>query len=92
MEALYNYLCSPQFAQRMKAMVEGFASMHADLDSEKAAMARIWARRDKQLGRLTGEMVAVVGELQGLGEGTLPQLDAIAALPGLEDKEAVLNL
>lgn len=92
MEALYNYLCSPQFAQRMKAVVEGFAAMRAELESEKAAMARIWARRDKQLGRLTGEMVAVVGELQGLGDGTLPQLDVIAALPGLEDKEATLNL
>lgn len=92
MEALYNYLCSPQFAQRMKAVVEGFAAMRTELGSEKAAMTRIWARREKQLGRMTSEMVAVVGELQGLGDGALPQLDAVAALPGLREKEEALDL
>lgn len=92
MEALYNYLCSPQFAQRMKAVVEGFAAMRMEVESEKAAMAKIWARREKQLGRMSGEMVAIVGELQGLGEGTLPQLDHIAALPALAQKEETLKL
>ena len=30
-------------------------------------------------------MVAIVGDLQGIGEGALPQLESIAALPALED-------
>lgn len=92
MEALYNYLCSPQFAQRMKAVVEGFASMRTDLEAEKAAMGKIWARRDKQLGRMAAEAVTIVGELQGLGEGALPELDSIAVLPPVAQKLETLDV
>lgn len=91
MELLYNYVCSPQFAQRMKAVVDGFANMRKELDDEKKALTRIWQKREKQLDRLTGGMVAIVGDLQGIGEGALPQLDSIAALPRPEDFDEPLN-
>jgi hypothetical protein len=83
MEVLYNYVCSPQFAQRMKAVVDSAAAMRKDLEDEKRAFTRIWQKRDKQIDRLTGGMMAIVGDLQGIGEGALPQLDSIAALPRL---------
>jgi hypothetical protein len=35
MELLYRYICSPQFAQRVKAVVDGFAVMRSDLETEK---------------------------------------------------------
>lgn len=38
-------------------------------------------KREKQIERFAGCMVAIVGDLQGIGDGALPQLDAIAALP-----------
>src|SRR5438132_686137 len=52
-ELLYNYLCSPQFTQRMKSVVEGFAAMRQDLEAEKMAFARIWKKREAQLGRMS---------------------------------------
>ena len=87
-ELLYSYLCSPQFAQRMKAAVEGFATMRADLETEKAAMTRIWKKREAQLARMSDGLLGVVGDLQGIGQETLPQLEGIAALPGAEAVEA----
>jgi hypothetical protein len=85
MELVYNYVCSPQFAQRMRALYDGFVTMREELEAEKAAIQRIWKKREAQLDRLKGGLVSVVGDLQGIGQGALPQLDAIAALPAAED-------
>lgn len=89
MELFYNYLCSPQFAQRMKAVVEGAATMRKELDDEKRAFTRVWQKREKQIERMAGCMVAIVGDLQGMGDDALPQLDAIAALPHVEGIEVM---
>jgi hypothetical protein len=87
MELLYNYICSPQFAQRVKSVVEGFEAMKKDLEAEKAAMTRIWKKREMQLTRMTTGMLGVVGDLQGIGQGSLPQLESIAVLPGKTEEE-----
>src|SRR5438445_9234887 len=38
MELVYNYICSPQFTQRVKSVVDGFAAMRQDLEAEKMAV------------------------------------------------------
>ena len=82
-ERIYNYICSPQFAQRVKASYQSIAAMRTDLDAEKAAMARLWKKRESQLERMQDGLLSVVGDLQGIGQDGLPQLDAVAALPDL---------
>ena len=84
-ELLYNYLCSPQFTQRMKSVVEGFAAMRQDLEAEKMAMTKIWKKREAQLVRMSDGLLGVVGDLQGIGQEMLPQLESIAALPVEEE-------
>lgn len=85
MEQLYNYLSSAQFAQRVRTMLEGFESMRMDLESEKRAMQRIWAKRQTQIERVTGSMVTVVGELQAIAQEQLPQLDSMMKLEAIGD-------
>ena len=80
-ELLYNYICSPQFVQRVRSMVESFEAMRRDLDAERNAMTKIWKKREMQLTRVTGGMLAIVGDLQGIGQEALPQLESIASLP-----------
>jgi hypothetical protein len=87
MELLYNYICSPQFAQRVKAVADGFAAMRQDLEAEKLAFARIWKKREAQLTRMQDGLIGVVGDLQGIGESALPELDAVAALPAAAEIE-----
>jgi hypothetical protein len=82
MEALYHYLCSQQFAQKVRVVVDAFTGMKRDLDSEKAAMARIWKKREHQIQRVTLNMMGMCGELQAIAQESLPQLDSIATLPG----------
>jgi hypothetical protein len=85
MELLYNYICSAQFASRLKTVYEGFVAMREDLEAERAAMARIWKKREAQLTRMQDGLLSVVGDLQGIGEGSLPALDTVATLPAAEE-------
>ena len=80
MESLYNYLASAQFSQKVRMMLDSFESMRSDLEAEKRAMQKIWAKRQTQIERVTGAMVTVVGELQGIAQDSLPQLDSMEAL------------
>jgi len=41
----------------------------------------MWKKREGQLTRVTGSLLGVVGDLQGIGQESLAQLDSIAALP-----------
>src|ERR687895_473434 len=86
-ELIYNYFCSAQFAQRLKSVYEGFAAMRDELETEKAAYARIWKKREAQLTRMQDGLLGVVGDLQGIGEGAFPELESIAALPAAEEIE-----
>jgi len=85
MALLYDYLASPQFGQRIRTVVESFFSMKKDLDSEKAAMQRMWKKRETQIERVTANMMGMCGELQAIAQNTLPGLDGIALLPADDD-------
>ena len=89
MELLYNYICSPQFASRLKSLYDGFVAMREELEAEKAAYARIWKKREAQLTRMQDGLLSVVGDLQGIGEEALPALDAVAALPAVKEADFV---
>jgi hypothetical protein len=80
MELLYNYLSSAQFAQRVRTMVEALDCMKKDLDAEKRAMQRIWAKREVQIERASLNMATVCGELQAIAHDSLPQLQEIRLL------------
>jgi hypothetical protein len=81
MEAVYDYLCSPQFAQKVRGVVDAYQAMKVDLEKERAAMQRLWKKREAQLDRITSNMMGMSGELQGIAEDALPALDNIGQLP-----------
>jgi hypothetical protein len=80
MALVYEYITSPQFAQRVKAVVDGFRAMREELESERAAMTRIWKKREMQLARMMSGILGVVGDLQGIGEESFPQLGSVATI------------
>ena len=85
MEAVYDYLCSPQFAQKIRGVVDAYQAMKMDLEKEKAAMQRLWKKRESQLDRITANMMGMSGELQGIAEDALPALEKIGQLSELDD-------
>ena len=84
MEVLYSYLSGQEFRHRVEGIVESFVTLRAELESEKRAMQRIWARREKQLDRAVTSTAGLYGDLGGIIGGQLPAIEQLelAALPG----------
>lgn len=74
MDHLYNYLSGSEFKHRVQGVVEAFATLKADLDAEKRAVQRIWAKREKELERATTSMVGLYGDLNGIIGSSLPSI------------------
>lgn len=75
MEAVYDYLTSPQFAQKLKAVYGAFQKMREELESERSVTQQRWARREKQLQSGLAELLGVAGDIQGLAQQELPALE-----------------
>jgi hypothetical protein len=82
MEAIYGYLSGPEFRQRVEGIVEAFRAMREDLESEKRAMMRIWAKREKQIERVTTNTTGMYGDMQGIIGSTLPEIKLLELAPG----------
>lgn len=67
MDLIYNYVTGTEFKTRIEATGEALREMKADIEKEKAAMEKIWAKREKQLYRIVHNMAGVYGDLTGLG-------------------------
>jgi len=80
---VYSYLTGPRFRQRVQAIVEAFSSMKEDLDREKKAIIRQWAKREEQIDRVMQATVGMYGDLQGIAGKTLQEIE------GLEFQEAL---
>ncbi len=82
MEAVYDYLTSPQFAQKLKAVYGAFQKMREELESERSVTMQRWARREKQLQAGLAELLGVAGDIQGLAQQQLPALELEPPDPG----------
>jgi hypothetical protein len=85
---VYEYLTGPRFRHRVEAIVEAFSSMKEDLDKERKAIMKQWAKREAQIDRVMGATVGMYGDLQGIAGKTLQEIEglSLAALPGPEDE------
>ena len=77
MEMVYQYLTGPRFRQRVQAIVEAFSSMQEDLDKEKKAITKQWAKREEQIGRVMQATVGMYGDLQGIAGKTLQEIEGL---------------
>jgi hypothetical protein len=88
MEAVYDYLTSPQFAHKLRAVYDAFKKMREELEGERTVMQQRWRRREKQIGIATSQLIGIAGDLQGLAQQDLPQLELEPrALEELEPEE-----
>ena len=77
MEMVYQYLTGPRFRQRVQAIVEAFSSMRDDLEREKKAITRQWAKREEQIDRVMQATVGMYGDLQGIAGRTLQEIEGL---------------
>ena len=77
MGMVYEYLTGPHFRQRVGAIVEAFTSMQDDLNAEKKAITRQWAKRESQIERVMQATVGMYGDLQGIAGKSLKEIEGL---------------
>ncbi|MCC6796672.1 MAG: DUF2130 domain-containing protein [Candidatus Hydrogenedentes bacterium] len=75
MEMVYDYLTGPRFRHRVQAIAEAFSSMQEDLDKEKKAITKQWAKREELIARVTQATVGMYGDLQGIAGKSLQEIE-----------------
>ena len=88
MEAVYDYLTSSQFSNKLKAVYGAFHRMRQELEAEKSQTLQRWARREKQLQSGVAELVGVAGDIQGLAQQDLPLLEMETTVSSDEKPES----
>lgn len=77
MEMLYAYLTSNEFVQNVKRIVEVYDNQRAQLESEKRAMQRIWAQREKQIEVVQTNISSLFGSIGGIAGNELPGVEML---------------
>jgi hypothetical protein len=85
-EMVYQYLTGPRFRQRVEAIVEAFSSMREDLDKERKAIMKQWAKREEQIERVMGATVGMYGDLQGIAGKSIQEIEGLE-IPAIEFKD-----
>ena len=56
--------------------------MQEDLDKERKAIMKQWAKREEQIERVMGATVGMYGDLQGIAGKSIQEIEGLE-LPGL---------
>ena len=87
-EMVYQYLTGPRFRHRVAAIVEAFSSMQEDLDKERKAIMKQWAKRQEQIERVMGATVGMYGDLQGIAGKSLQEIEGLEFAPANLETDA----
>tara|TARA_R110001592_G_scaffold162584_2_gene396011 strand:- start:150299 stop:151558 length:1260 start_codon:yes stop_codon:yes gene_type:complete len=87
MNMLYDFLTSNTFRMQIDAIVEGFTTMKADLESEKRSMQRIWKQRDKQIDKVVSNTIDMYGSIKGIAGNAIQTVQALELGGGEEDND-----
>lgn len=74
-QAVFDYLTSKEFAERISTSVSALAQMKGDLDKERVETERKWKRREQQIHLAAEGVAGVFSDLSAVIPGKLPLLD-----------------
>lgn len=76
-QMVYSYLTGPGFRQRVEAIQEAFVTMQEDLNVEKKALTKQWAKREKQIEMVIDATMGMYGDLQGIAGKSMPEIEGM---------------
>lgn len=76
-ESLYRYITSSEFAQKIESMMETYMQMQTELETEKNAIQKIWAKRETRIEKLKNNTIQIHGSLSGLINEPLPEVKSL---------------
>lgn len=87
MAMMYDYLTGAGFRHRIEAIVERFTEMNEDLDRERRAMTKMWAKREQQIQAVVTSTAGLYGDLQGIAGKAMIEIEALE-MPRLADERS----
>lgn len=77
MRLIYGYLTGSQFKTKIKAIVSAFKSLKEDIETEKRAYNRIWAKREKLLDHVIDSASSMYGDIEGIAGSAAPRIEEL---------------
>lgn len=81
MSMMYDFLTGIEFKNKIESIVESFISLKEELEKEKAAMIKIWGRREKQIEIVKENTIKIYGSLQAIIGKQLPEINYLELNP-----------
>jgi hypothetical protein len=77
-DRLFKYITGSEFVQRIKLKISTIYDMKRDLEKEKGALTRQWAKREKQIEKVFTSTVELWGDFDGiLDPRELPKIEGV---------------
>ena len=76
-ERLFDYLTGTGFKNRVAAIVERFKELQDDLDKERKAITKMWAKRQQQIDGAIESTVGMFGDFQGIAGQSLQEIEGL---------------
>ncbi len=80
-QALYNYLMSSEFKQRVEAIIETASEMRETIDKQRKSMLASWKKQENGVDQMSFLMTDIVGSIDGISG------NALGSIRGLELEE-----
>jgi len=74
---VYDYFTGVEFRGRVEAIIQSYAALSVDLDAERRAMEKIWAKREKQISTIMLSLAGMHGEIEAIAAGELPAVPVL---------------
>lgn len=85
--ALYKYILSPDFRNKINGVMSTFEILNQDLIKERTAIERLWAKREKSLDSMKRLVAAMYGDIQGYAGSELAEPETLALPEALIEDE-----
>lgn len=81
MEVLWEYLTGVEFKQRVEAIYDAYIQLKDDLEKEKRWFTLKWAKQEKNIQRVSDQMLSMHGDLQSIVGKALSEVKGFDLLP-----------
>lgn len=83
-QALYNYLMSSEFKQRVEAIIETAAEMRETIDKQRKSMLASWKKQENSVDQMSFLMTDIVGSIDGISGNALGPILGLQLEEGTE--------
>ena len=80
-QALYNYLMSSEFKQRVEAIIETVSELRENIDKQRKSMLASWKKQENGVDQMSFLMTDIVGSIDAISG------NALGPIRGLELEE-----